>query len=205
MLALPWVDIDFILQAQQIWADTYAKDRWYLHSLAHFRSNCVSSPGHNFEGGFGHFNARECFDSDYAVYKTWRFPLDWGIDWYTRDVHPLTRIPSELITGPWDEEKQRRLFWLIRGGATIGPPAHAPLSWEAQMECVRNAVIDAPTPRKVVGNLLFNRFDSSTLGFCGFPDDVVRAEVRKLEKRMDGANSHLKEVLYQTKMLLESS
>lgn len=204
VLALPWVDIDFILQAQQIWADTYAKDRWYQHCVPS-RQNCGFVTDHDFEGGFGHFNARKCFDNDYAMYKTWYFPLDYGIDWHARDVHPLTRIPTELITGPWDEERQRRLFWLIRGGATIGPPAHAPLSWEVKLECVRNAVIDAPTPSEVVGNLLFNRFDSSSWGISGIPGDVVRVEVRKLERRMDGADSRLKDALFQTKRLLESS
>ena len=199
LLELPWVDIDFILQAQQTWADTYAKNRWYQHCVP-FLDDYSFTTDHDCQGGFGHFNARECFEVDYQNYASWLFPSDFQQDWSTRDVHPLVRVPDNLVTGPWNEEQQRRLFWLIRGGAHIGPPAHAPQPWEVKMECVRNAVIDIPTPNAMIANLLFTRLDSSW-GIVGIPDDVIRVEMRNLHKKLINSEGEAKEILLATKML----
>ncbi|CAM1501842.1 Fc.00g038260.m01.CDS01 [Cosmosporella sp. VM-42] len=163
VLELPWVKIDFILQAQQTWADTYAKDRWYLHCFnsSSETTHEVYTPGihrHNREGGFGHFNARECFEDDYQWALAWYiqavpgFP---GGSWGTQDVHPYVRLPTDLMTGPWDDEQQRRLFWLIRGGAkSFGNRGLWDVPWEVKLQCLHNAVIDPPVPNILVTNLL---------------------------------------------------
>ncbi|KAG6218452.1 hypothetical protein E4U26_007601, partial [Claviceps purpurea] len=46
-------------------------------------------------------HARACFEADYD----------------SPDVHPGVHPPLDLLTGPWDEEKRRLLFWLVRAGA----------------------------------------------------------------------------------------
>lgn len=35
------------------------------------------------------------------------------------DLHPFTRIPGRLLTGPLDWADVRLLFWLVRGGAQL--------------------------------------------------------------------------------------
>ncbi|KAL3422303.1 hypothetical protein PVAG01_06459 [Phlyctema vagabunda] len=35
------------------------------------------------------------------------------------DIHYRTEIPGNLLAGPWTEEMVRKLFWLVRGGASV--------------------------------------------------------------------------------------
>ncbi|KPM45053.1 hypothetical protein AK830_g1458 [Neonectria ditissima] len=187
ILQLPWVNIDFILQAQQTWANIYAKDRWYQHSIdwdigddglpTHHHDD-----NHDFDGGFGHFDARLCFEADYQRALSWQ-PFEASIQpWGFRDVHPLTRIPTSLITGPWDDEQQRRLLWLTRGGAlNLGGEGHAPSPpWEVRIEFLRNAVVDASEPNVLVCNCLVRSWM-----YFGLPPDVVRQELRKIRRRVE--------------------
>lgn len=37
------------------------------------------------------------------------------------ELHPLTKIPERLITGPFDWEVAKTTFWFVRGGATTKP------------------------------------------------------------------------------------
>ncbi|KAJ3472990.1 hypothetical protein NLG97_g10587 [Lecanicillium saksenae] len=55
LLELPWVDIDFILRAQQTWADTYARQRWYTPPTG--------------EGGYGTFDAAQ-FEQEYKHFTS---------------------------------------------------------------------------------------------------------------------------------------
>lgn len=187
VLELPWVNIDFILQAQQTWADTYAKDRWYQHSIDWDRDDDGlpthhHDDSHDFDGGYGHFDARRCFEADYQKALSWQ-PFEASIEpWGFRDIHPLTRVPTNLITGPWDDEKQRRLLWFTRGGAlNLGGEGHAPSPpWEVRIDFLRNAVIDTPEPNVLVCNCLIRAWV-----YWGLPGDVVRQELRKIRQRIE--------------------
>ncbi|KAH6662212.1 hypothetical protein F5X68DRAFT_266220 [Plectosphaerella plurivora] len=68
--------------------------------------------------------------------KSWMIPT--MMDFYL-DVHPRIIIPNHLVTGPWDEEKIRRLIWLRRGGAVL----HESQSWEIRQKGFRNAFHNA--------------------------------------------------------------
>ncbi|KAG6107695.1 hypothetical protein E4U13_006848 [Claviceps humidiphila] len=131
---MPWVDIDFILEAQQIWADKYARGRCYRHYehdgwaiqglyewnvFAHDR---YMQHVRQHEAKTWKFDARACFEADYE--RALQFPP--AIEnmyknnlWGSAEVHPDVRMPIDLITGPWDEQKKRLLFWLIRAGALM--------------------------------------------------------------------------------------
>ncbi|KAG6057038.1 hypothetical protein E4U17_001726 [Claviceps sp. LM77 group G4] len=179
LLCSPWVHIDLILEAQQAWADKYAagrcyqhyKDTWYddwriwldleddawddnydarytyrLHALQH-------------EQGSWKFNSRACFEADYERArqlppKPERFSPDriWG----TSDTLIDIRMPIDLITGPWDEEKTRRLFWMRRAGVglTTDPPSHLAYSSEVKLACLDAAVICAENPDPLIINCL---------------------------------------------------
>ncbi|KAF5667974.1 hypothetical protein FHETE_5514 [Fusarium heterosporum] len=168
------------LQAQQTWADTYARDRVYKHYLPTLDADSdpfIYSHNHHFEGGVGHFDSRECFEADYQEVTSWK-PFQAVGEWGGYDIHPRVRLPTVLITGPWDEKRLRLLFWLRRGGRVYGQEEHES-SWEIQLDCLRNAFIDAPEPNVLITNLI----DLTTL--CqGLPRDIAREERRRIEQRI---------------------
>ncbi|RSL43200.1 hypothetical protein CEP53_011818 [Fusarium sp. AF-6] len=191
---LPWVKIDFILQAQQTWADTHAKDRYYEHCLPKTDSDkrpLTHTSDHPIQGHKGGFNARQCFEADYQVVSSWEPTKD--VDcWAQCDVHPDFRAPRSLITGPWDEEKLRRLFWLRRAGWAFHWDGES-VDWESRLECLRNAFIDAPVPSVLITNLL----DLLHLG-QGLPTDILQKERRRIEQRLEwgGDDAIGREVLH---------
>ncbi len=179
LLNLPWATIDFILQAQQTWADRYAQERWYQHSVPWF-DPALAPPNHSHAGGSGHFNARACFDADYAQFQHWPPFQAEQVSWTTQDVHPRARLPTGLITGPWDDEKLQRLFWLCRGGIDLDLGSAALPLWEDRLECLHNAVLDVSEPNVLVANCLLRGWL-----FTDLPQDVVRRELYELEKRIE--------------------
>ncbi|KAJ4132945.1 hypothetical protein NW754_015758 [Fusarium falciforme] len=192
---LPWVKVDFILQAQQTWADTHAKDRYYEHCLPKLDTEnypLTHTSDHPIQGHKGEFNARQCFEADYQVVSSWE-PVKDVECWAQCDVHPEFRAPRSLITGPWDEEKLRRLFWLRRAGWAFHWDGES-VDWESRLECLRNAFIDAPVPSVLITNLL----DLLQLG-QGLPTDILQKERRRIEQRLEwgGDDAAGREVLRQ--------
>lgn len=197
MLELPWVNIDFILQAQQSWFNKH-RDRHFHHSvpweddgeeIGHARSHLSG------------FDARECFEADYQQALKWpafKEPLK---DWTLKDLHPLIRIPTDLITGPWDDEKLRRLFWLFRGGVDMESEVRNQPPWEIKLECLRRAVLDATEPNALVVNLLVR----GDWLFEGLPHDMARKELAEFQKRLDwgGDSPEQREIVSRTRTLLE--
>ncbi|OAR01666.1 hypothetical protein LLEC1_03978 [Akanthomyces lecanii] len=166
LLELPWVDIDFILRAQQAWADTYARHRWY------------EPPAGIATGGYGVFDAALFFDKEYkqfirspgSIYRT-----------VARNVHPGVRLSLPLVTGPWDEERQKRLLWLVRGGINLETRDSAirSLPWEYHLEFLHNAIVQADTPNSVAYRLLRDQCDLMRV-----PEDTLRRERDALVKRL---------------------
>ncbi|QPC69913.1 hypothetical protein HYE68_000665 [Fusarium pseudograminearum] len=180
ILNLPWISADLIVQSQQTWADTYARDRHYGHYLPRLDADgdpFMYSHGHQFEGGVGHFNSKECFEADYQEVLSWK-PFEAVGEWGGCDIHPKVRIPTVLITGPWNEKSLRLLFWLRRAGKVYGFEENES-SWEIQLDCLRNAFIDASEPSVLITNLI----DLTSL--CrGLPRDVAREERRRIDQRL---------------------
>lgn len=140
---------------------------------------------HHLDGAFGHFDARTCFDFDYQQLSTWS-PSKFGLVLpVTYDRHPNTVIPHELLAGPWDDEKQRRLFWLARGGSITNSVLRVDVSWETKMECLRNGLLDVSEPNVVVLNCL-----AHTDMLAGIPSDLVKQVIADLDTRLRwGADS----------------
>ena len=135
MLTCPWAKLPLILDAYQTWGQRYAKDAQLLHD-SWWVENCPESSSHQYLGveatasdglpkricGVG--SVIECFDHDYLSFcEQWtNNPPTATLDSRTSsglDIHPLTKIPDSLLTGPWDDEMLDRLFWLIRAGAKL--------------------------------------------------------------------------------------
>ncbi|POR38779.1 Uncharacterized protein TPAR_01029 [Tolypocladium paradoxum] len=198
MLEMPWAKIDFILQAQQAWADRYARDRWYQHSIPWQED--PGDLGHHDIGGFSHFNARECFEMDFQQALKWPPFFVESVKWNTQEVHPLARMPTDLITGPWDDEKLRRLFWLSRGGIKVDGGEQTLPPWEVKLQCMDNAVLSAPEPNVLVVNCLMGSWV-----FTDLPRDVVRKQLVGLDRRIEwgGDTPESRAILRRTRNTLD--
>ncbi|KAG5948930.1 hypothetical protein E4U53_006102 [Claviceps sorghi] len=196
MLEMPWVDIDFILQAQQAWADRYARDRRYQHSLPSAEGlDELDHFAHKHGEGSPYFHSRACFEADYEQAVKWpafMLTTTTSTAWGTQDVHPLVRMPTDLITGPWDEERKRRLFWLIRGGVRLGAEGQTPIPWEVKLACLDAAVISAEEPDALIINCLIGDWI-----FTGLPEDAARRQLVDLSRRIEwgGDPPETKEIL----------
>ncbi|KAG6245042.1 hypothetical protein E4U23_005696 [Claviceps purpurea] len=197
LISMPWVDIDFILEAQQAWADKYAAERCYRH---HEHECCrpypswakISHAGHPYhEHALQHeeeawkFDARACFEADYERARQYPPMPDsfWG--WTLVEMNPNVSLPVELITGPWDEEKKRRLYWLSRGGQCHGGNNYncSGHPWEVRLACLDAVVISA----EKLDPFLFNCLIGGWL-FEGVPEDAKREPRVNLCKRIAGAS-----------------
>ncbi|CCE33283.1 uncharacterized protein CPUR_07207 [Claviceps purpurea 20.1] len=198
LLSMPWVDIDFILEAQQAWADKYAAGRCYRH----YDGKCcqlqpsweeLSHAGHPYhEHALQHeekawkFNARACFEADYE--RALQYPPDPHhfapcVSWGLVEVNAYVALPVELITGPWDEEKKRRLFWLSRAGICYGGRQFIwrEIPSEARLACLDTAVISAETLDPLILNCLIGGWL-----FQSVPRDAKRKPLVNLSYRIAG-------------------
>lgn len=159
------MDIDFILRAQQTWSDTYARHRWYESLIDSANS------------GYNVFNAALFFDQEYNLFVR---PQSMEARTTRRNVHPNVRIPLSLVTGPWDEERQKRLLWLVCGGINLETQDNATrsLPWEYHLEFLRT-ITQAETPNSVVYRLLRDQCDLMRV-----PEDILRRERDGLVKRL---------------------
>ncbi|KAM3441612.1 hypothetical protein NHJ13734_002757 [Beauveria thailandica] len=166
LLELPWVDIDFILHAQQTWADTYARHRWY------------EPPFRVHHGKYGAFDAASSFNCAWRHFcRTPNGPHRTAV----RNVHPNVRLPLPLVTGPWDAERTKRLFWLVLGGVNLEARdgATRSLPWEYHLDFLRNAIVRTETPNEVAYRLLRDQCDLMRV-----PPDLLRSERDALVRRL---------------------
>ncbi|KAG5993347.1 hypothetical protein E4U52_002016 [Claviceps spartinae] len=193
LLSLPWVDIDFILEAQQAWADEYAQGRRYRHYDGRLPPSWEQwcYPGHPYhehslqhKDGAWKFNARACFEADYKRASQYPPPPNSFEAYRLIEINPGVPLPVELVTGPWDEEKKRRLYWLCRGGQCPGVitnwSAHP---WEARLACLDAAVFSAEKPDPLILNCLIGPWL-----FREVPRDTTRETLAKLRKRITDAS-----------------
>ena len=189
VLRQPWMHMDLILQAQQNWADRYARGRWHEHVIEPADEDIVPANDPHRQGGFNHFDARACFEFEYQ--KALKALSAHPVGSVTQsngspNCHLETRLPEALVTGPWDDDAQRRLFWLSRSRHVVYGPLKEDryeFPWEIRLECLRNAVLEAAEPNTMVMDCLMgDEF------FIGFPYDVARREVLDIQKRRKRRN-----------------
>jgi hypothetical protein len=82
-------------------------------------------------GAFDHVTSiRDCFELDWRA-----FTVDHGPDYIGVittihiGVHTFAQVPDSLVTGPFNWEKARLLFWLHCNGAALTAPA-PDTNWE---------------------------------------------------------------------------
>ncbi|KAG6024383.1 hypothetical protein E4U19_003833 [Claviceps sp. Clav32 group G5] len=194
LLSMPWVNVDFILEAQQTWADKYARGRRYRHhehesllTQRLFQKN-IRARNRYMQHVFEHelklwkFEARACFEADYERALQFQpLPLCTLTDNLggSVDIHPHVRIPVNLLTGPWDEEKKRLLFWLVRAGARVQDDDKEDF-WKVKVACLDAAVI---SPQKV-DPLIINCLIGPWI-YTALPKDAANERLAKLSRRID--------------------
>ncbi|KAG6116397.1 hypothetical protein E4U14_000252 [Claviceps sp. LM454 group G7] len=146
-------DIDFILDAQQAWANKYARGRSFDHvddwgDLYPMDISYApqSYKQHILQHSLGEvtFDARACFEADYDRAVACRIsPQIFAFAEYYEmpDLTPPV-VPVNLITGPWNEEQKRRLFWLVRAKLLYDMKL-GPLFLDSRAARVRLACLDA--------------------------------------------------------------
>ncbi|KAG6089349.1 hypothetical protein E4U15_003169 [Claviceps sp. LM218 group G6] len=195
LLSMPWVNIDFILEAQQIWADKYARGRCYRHyeteglsiqdlykTNVHARDRYMQHVRQHEEKTWK-FDARACFEADYE--RALQFPP--GVEdithnslWGSADVHPNVCMPADLVTGPWDEEKKRRLFWLVRAGVLLlDQETEGSWQWKVRIAGLDAAVI---TPEKLDPFIL--RCLINPMILIGLPPDAAHNRIVMMCRRI---------------------
>ncbi|KAG6117034.1 hypothetical protein E4U13_001404 [Claviceps humidiphila] len=191
---MPWADIDFILDAQQAWANKYARGRsliydedictrygeeWGISFASAFRPQVLK----HFRGE-STFDARAWFEVNYDRALAHKFCI------YAFSEDMLSGMPSvldhlvpvDLITGPWDEEKRRRLFWLARGNLDYIPdaPYIDSLPVEVKLACIDALVISAENLDHLIANCLLGSWL-----FRDLPQDAKHERLVKLFNRID--------------------
>ncbi|KAI0143767.1 hypothetical protein GGR57DRAFT_482898 [Xylariaceae sp. FL1272] len=140
-----WVNIDLILDCWDIWVRRYARDRSLVHAAPWKDPETITEPYESYverhteiaTGSSQIREARHYFHRDYELHhqflgdmRNCQTPVwDGGYNWM--QIHPDTRVPETLLTGPWDEAATQKLFWIVRN--TPGVWARRPdtlASWE---------------------------------------------------------------------------
>ncbi|KAG6225482.1 hypothetical protein E4U26_003006 [Claviceps purpurea] len=137
------------------------------------------------EQGTLEFDARACFEANYV--RAISLMAQPGLGFVgrlrgTMDILQKVRIPMDLITGPWDEEKRRRLYWLIRARDCVGgePFNDIPYPWEVKLACLDAVLIHAEEPDRLVINCLFGQWIHTDL-----PQDEVHKRLVTLCRRLE--------------------
>lgn len=184
LLQYSWVDVSFILSCMDSWAHRNARDRFFQPQKLWGDSAAFPLPENEDDGGIGAFaSAGRYFEHDYDAFRA---NLDLDLPALAADeppgwveVHCETQIPEGLLTGPWDEEAARKLFWLFRAGARLS----ADQTWETTLEGFHNAMRAGPEGGRagtvnmpVVRMLLL-------LAGNHWPAHVASAEIDKLKDK----------------------
>ncbi|KAG5970822.1 hypothetical protein E4U56_007216 [Claviceps arundinis] len=188
-------DIDFILDAQQAWADKHALGRSFDHVndwgglsmdgtsyapesyLQHVRQHSL---------GEVTFDARACFEADYDRALAYRVSPDNFAFVTIFEMPDLTPpvAPVNLITGPWNEEQKRRLFWLVRAkllyDMKLDPLFLGTRAVEVKLACLDAAVVSA----EILDPLIINCLMGCWL-FENLPRDAKHERLVQLCHRID--------------------
>ncbi|KAG6091807.1 hypothetical protein E4U31_007209 [Claviceps sp. LM219 group G6] len=201
LLSMPWVDIEFILEAQQAWADKYARGRCYQH----WEERALATPvpdlyeksfhAHNrymqhvlqHEKETWKFDARACFEADYErALQSPPFRTGFGgnVSFCIKpEIHPYVRIPVDLLDGPWDEEKKRRLFWLVRAEIMVELVVEddgIEDIWKVVIACINAVMISPENPDPLLINCLIAAWT-----FKQIPKDDAYDVLVKLSERVE--------------------
>ncbi|KAG6245039.1 hypothetical protein E4U23_005693 [Claviceps purpurea] len=196
LVSMPWANIDFILNVQQAWADKHARGRFFDHDEDRGDFWCPGwdisyTPGfhqHLLQHSRGEvtFDARTCFEADYERALALPFSPDQFSEATLSGFPPLNFpvVPMNLITGPWNEEKKRRLFWLARANLDYVSDTFdlGPRAVEVKLACLDAVAISTENLDPLIANCLMS---SDSWFFEDLPQDARHERLDKLVDRID--------------------
>lgn len=134
LLACPWIDLQLILDAKQVWYRKFGRGRHFWHALdwgdgcSDHLPSLVSRDAHE-PGGPDHgHDVKACFEADWQLFleygridNQFRRYLEYRKDDRTgyNEIHGATRTPSRLIDGPFTWEIARWLYWFLHSGGRL--------------------------------------------------------------------------------------
>ncbi|KAK4236307.1 hypothetical protein C8A03DRAFT_45685 [Achaetomium macrosporum] len=195
VLACRWVNVRLVLAAQQKWARRTGGPEWFdklpeHHPRRHRALRRMKNVKRRYEKDWVGFKVG-CMDfldpPEFAdppeVWLGMLLHIDKRID-----VHPQTRIPPRLLTGPFDWDSIRLLFWLVRGGARL-QPEHA-WDWELTLKGFDNVMALGDQDIAVV----YLKLLSSLGAFKRWPRDLLKDKLQTaqdLEQTEAGGDDEL--------------
>ncbi|KAG6032827.1 hypothetical protein E4U19_007164 [Claviceps sp. Clav32 group G5] len=193
---LSLANIDFILNVQQqAWADKYARGRVFDHDGDRGDFYCpewdiYTSSFHQYllQHSLGEvtFDACACFEADYDRALALPFSPDQFSEVTPSELPELTFpvVPVNLITGPWDEEKNPLLFWLAREDLDYVSNTFdlGPRAVEVKLACLDAAAISVENLDLLIANCLMG---SDSWFFEGLPQGARHKRLDKLCNRID--------------------
>ncbi|KAH7304926.1 hypothetical protein B0I35DRAFT_484120 [Stachybotrys elegans] len=188
VLELPQVTIDVLLVAQQRWVDQSSRGRWFQHNTicckgTHLPDDDAPADQHP----PARFDAQACFEADFQQVMATPSRRRYVSNWFHQDVHPDAQIPKSVLTGPWDDEKRRRLLWLKRGGANLEHEWYRSLAWEDKADCLENMLLRPPRLDLFVFNCLWDTALADQL-----PTELVSKYLARLDERMEKTTTKVK-------------
>ncbi|KAI0487341.1 hypothetical protein F4859DRAFT_252025 [Xylaria cf. heliscus] len=183
LLACSWATIDMILDCRDIWVRRHARNLPFQYFP--LWGNPIEPSSYTGSGatvGIGDIKEARCyFHHDYNAFRNIEHlrTLSGGAEYLTEynpstwiEVHMSTKIPDDLVTGPWDEGSLQKFFWLVQAGARLSSDQ----TWEITREGFNNALSDQKAPNLTVVRLL------NILGaFRLWPKYVRVEESRKID------------------------
>ncbi|KAI0203298.1 hypothetical protein F4808DRAFT_39673 [Astrocystis sublimbata] len=202
LLACSWTTIDMILDCWHMWVQLHARNRPFMDiplwtDPYEPHSNLVN------EALFGDSVTQEMtryFYRDYDAFQAlltqapMRLILS-SSTWIA--LHCDTKIPDHLLTGPWDENALRKLFWVMQAGARL--PADPNKSWELTLEGFRNACADEEAPNMVALRVL-----GSLESFIKWPEHTRQEEFDRIRTSTIMSQDHIawiEDVLFTNRTL----
>ncbi|KAK8099261.1 uncharacterized protein PG998_012502 [Apiospora kogelbergensis] len=185
LLEYSWVDVSFITECWDLWVKRHGRNRFYQHEKlwgnpdTANRLDCGGGPddskGSTPLSGMAYF----LHDYDSFVAKSAHDMTYLGDHTSLIEVHCDTEIPEKLLTGPWDEESVKKLFWLVRAGARLS----ATQTWEVTLEGYHTALAEETEPPTGRINIPVIRLLLKLGGADHWPKNVLSKELGDLFER----------------------
>ncbi|KAI0476148.1 hypothetical protein GGR56DRAFT_641403 [Xylariaceae sp. FL0804] len=197
LLEYSWTTVPFILDCWEIWVRRHAKHRPFERVTlwgASITTDDGSAP-ENIDHVVDTGEFRREFLQDYQSFRqlgrqtmSELSTTSQGepISVFRIEVHRDTRIPDDLLTGPWDEAALQKFFWLVRAGARLSQAQ----TWEVTLQGYRNAIAGVDTLSDDV-NLTVVRLLDSLGAFEAWPGFIVTEEYEKFKSIQRSAASQI--------------
>ncbi|SPO00011.1 uncharacterized protein DNG_02863 [Cephalotrichum gorgonifer] len=143
LLAKKFFTIDLALSAQQLWFDEFRPSKsGRIHCLPNCKCSCCAGNG---AAEDAIFNASQSFERDFQLAKD---SVSRGVEGWSgfrsrQDVEVGIKLNPKRLHGPWDEDTEKLIFWLVTGGIFVDHQ-----NWDPQV-CINIVLSHANAARDI--------------------------------------------------------